>query len=491
MVIFDRNNLKVFCHHVSSILASLTGQNISQSHIRELSARLTNRNSYSHLCSDLKLAPVEACWDVEECHQFISLLYTKHKHDLNDDDVFTINRFLKSQPINLIPAPKTLINPSTHQPVLDWDLEQHVEVSQRYLSKNTPPLSDEEMDEARRLVTDDWLDGGIDHPDVMNEFLMELFAEQVTIDEDCDQEKWDNEWKSWKHENQKLIKRLKTYADHASFSKLEALSSGANLWFSAFSFADIDSSGQLARRFSPSAYIGFWKITAIDIQFAYDEFMSTANMGNIACLMGVYDKGEWTPIGSAACHSVDPTDMSEDYFFDVCDAHSAMMNDSCKEALSWIGDNYGNLPTYRFENCFQSTISRLTNMETYIDVPEIKLMLARCLCDETQMSGIQKEDDEFDVDVASNYELPFYTGTRLLMCEVCGPAQTDEQRTFGFPHFPNPHSTERIAEAVRAPLTKDQHESLQSQKHEFEMLKLALRNELDVISYDPWSYPMT
>jgi len=100
MVIFDQTHLEVFNNLVKDRIRSLTGRKITQSNCRELSARLAGRNSYAHLCADLKAGPVTVPDSISDSG-ITDLLYHKHKISLDRGQIAELDSFLSILSLNL------------------------------------------------------------------------------------------------------------------------------------------------------------------------------------------------------------------------------------------------------------------------------------------------------------------------------------------------------------------------------------------------------
>ena len=228
MVIFDQPQLKVFCKQVADIINSLTDRNINQSHIRELSARLTGRNTYAHLSSDLKVGPVTVPDFICDTG-FSELLCRKHKLKFDDAQESKLIGFLMSQPLDMIPTPD--INDAASGDTAN--LSEYLENTRAFLNANVPPLSDTEMAEAAVILGFKQLDFEDDPDEIVDECIYGLFIKQTTLTDESVEIEWDRELGQWRRDNRALIKRLKVYAQHAAFSANTALSQGANLGFMA------------------------------------------------------------------------------------------------------------------------------------------------------------------------------------------------------------------------------------------------------------------
>jgi predicted secreted protein len=500
MVIYTKAHLKEVCLHFTPKLQSIFSRNFSAVNIRELVASLTYCNSYAHLCAELKLHPVCINQDGQN-KKIFDLLSNKHKIDSTVQQKIELQELCYINPISLLYAPDCnfpvsefahAYRPSSIKPITEikancvafLDLAEPTkkpknEYPEMYID------SDSDVDESVWEYINEKVDVG---------FSWEADVEKKGLSEADGDKLYSEHMAQWELDNKDKIDDMKTYAlqEMAPSRYLSLLADGAVVDNHTFKLASLSGhdllKATLFERFTKNCSLIYWRTIQVDTEFLSEgEKLRDGFIGTQLIYLGVLDEGQFTPIATASALTLNFTYTHETTLFDICDAHSACMNDIFKEVHKYLAVqniSWDDFITECSEN-ERACVTRLWSHKNIFDDESINVFMAKVFTTNMNvMTGT--DDDEFDLELAAAMGSPEVGETCLLFTEVCGAKPADT-----FINVLNAYNFNELSEDERPSMTVEEAAKNKQQLQFSISLKKALENmPVEVLTYDPWAHPM-
>jgi hypothetical protein len=498
MIIYTKSHLKEVCLHFTPKLQEIFARNFSAPNVRELVASLTSCNSYAHLCDLLKRHPVSIEHN-ERNNKPFELLSAKHKLSATDEQKRSLLYLCYSQPLALLYTPKCDFPVSeysnSYMPQSQSPITQLKENAIEFVNLSKPQES------PKNEYPEMYLDYDCDIDEAISEYIYENIdfgfswedAEKKGLSEDECDALYNKCVEKWHVDNKDKLDDMKVYAlqNTASDRYSSLLSEGGIVENYAFKLAELNGSEALKTKlfehFSKDCAIVYWRTIQPDTEFLSEgRHLQGAFVGTQILYLGILDDAKFTPIGSASALTLNFQYSDENSLFHICDAHSACMNDVYKEIQKHIteqGSSWSEFIDEKSEN-YESCITRLWSKKNIFDDDHVDAFMAQLF-----VTSISPMKDEFidDFEFIEATGAPEIHESCVVFTEVCGASPTGD-----FVNIMNSYNFEELSEEDRPTMSDEESLAQQKQLQFADCLEKAFKDTtVEVVSYDPWSHPVS
>jgi len=403
MVIFDKDQLKNLATIINNLVMNPAGHTLSLNKSLELTARLTNSNSYSHFCKRIKEGPVTAL-SKYITESFTEYLSDKHKIKLSEVELGLLRDTLKTMHFPLIPTPDFGKPYRNAEPFLLGALNRSTEYL-NYITTDLPTAEEEAF--VLRLF-------GTDTPETVedcNELIEDGFMEYYRQDIYPGTGDFDSMFDKWMSSNKSYVKKVKYHAKSQFPYLPHLLSQGANLEFTSFRLRQC-----LPQHKQEGAYIGIWKYTDIEMSSMAEANFTGKDFGHINAWIGLFEDGSWRKIGESKGLIIDIKSTPENDYKKQSANHSSIMKGTCQAVHNFLDRNNYSYSDLQSTNGATS-ILRLTSVEMDREYKELMFLLVAYMTEQSTFPGSL---GRYPAKYAETLGLPFYSHVSLVLCELRG-----------------------------------------------------------------------
>jgi hypothetical protein len=503
MYIYTQSHLKDVCLYFSPKLKEIFSRNFNPTNIRQLVSHLTGSNSYADLCNKLKHQPVKIGLNGEMAQAPFHFLVTKHKITATEDQMKQLVSLSESQSLQLLYAPgdsftssiseDDCYGPETNEPLIQLK-KNAIEFGKLQIThkvNGTYPDMDDDLNSGAYVDCDYDMNTFLDYYIQENEDIeFEAGIYQSSLSRKEINKHLDNGIKKWREENKCKVNDMTAHALNktASIRYSYLLSEGCVIESSTIGINEVnnDAKSVLLQHFSKECTLVYWRTVKPDSEFLLgEENLRGSFVGTQAIYLGVLDKGEFTPIGSASALLLTFQYSNELCVFDICDAHSSCMNDIFKEIDKHIrqsGSSWEDFITTNTNN-YTSSVTRIWGKENIYNEKGIDVLMARIFT----TSFFPICDDYFDEDeFTDKTSAPMVNSSCIVFSEVCGSQKVDETDSVF-----NIFSLDEYSDDERPPMTSKE---INARKKQMDFAKKLhdelVREHAKVITYDPLAHPI-